>query len=624
MPSIAIYARKSTESEDRQILSIDSQVKELKEHAVREGLEVSRIFFESKSAKAPGRPVFNELFKSVQEGRIDGVLCWKLDRLARNPVDGGAVIWAMEERKLAAIYTPQRSFTNTSNDKFWMQLEFGMAKKYVDDLSDNVKRGLRAKLAAGWMPGMPPLGYLNDRNERTIIKDPERFSLVRRMWDLMLTSNYTPPQVLAIATRQWGLLTRAFRRIGGRPLARSAVYALFRNPFYYGAVVRRGEFFHGRHPPMVRKAEFDRVQRLLNSMSNPRPQKRTFAYTGLIRCGECGASVTAERKVNRQGHEYVYYHCTKRKSGTTCSQGVVQVQDLERQITAFLNSVTIPHPIAEWARNRVAEHQNEDQEQERAALESLKHRLAGCERELKELVNLRLRSLLTDEEYVTKKRELESEKCDVRESLQHSHGKSADATHAASDIFRFAETALELFTNGPQEVKRAIVQFTGSNLSLRDRILTILPQKPLVLLQRTARLKSPERSPFEPPNFGSTERQIGLGPVDKPTWCTLVDDVRIFFQQNRSVHTFKETLYLVRQELAEKATKRHLSAARRRVTVHQYGACPGRARSPESPARRTRAADRSVPSPSGTTFGSSSQSGRRALVGLGGARHGSG
>ena len=118
MPGIAIYARKSTESEDRQILSIDSQVRELKMHAVREGFQVEKVFTESMSAKAPGRPVFNELYMLIQKGKLDGIVCWKLDRLARNPVDGGAIIWAVEENKLKHLVTPQRSFNNTGKRTF--------------------------------------------------------------------------------------------------------------------------------------------------------------------------------------------------------------------------------------------------------------------------------------------------------------------------------------------------------------------------------------------------------------------------------------------------------------------------------------------------------------------------
>jgi DNA invertase Pin-like site-specific DNA recombinase/thiol-disulfide isomerase/thioredoxin len=174
MPRYLLYSRKSTESEDRQVLSIDSQIAELQDLARERQLDVVAVHRESRSAKAPGREVFGQVLADVAKGRVDGLLCWKLDRLARNPVDGGALIWAFDEGKVREIVTPGRTFTNTGNDKFWMSLEFGMAKKYVDDLSENVKRGNRAKLAQGWRPGNAPIGYLNDLGTKTIVPDPDR------------------------------------------------------------------------------------------------------------------------------------------------------------------------------------------------------------------------------------------------------------------------------------------------------------------------------------------------------------------------------------------------------------------------------------------------------------------
>src|SRR3990172_8654484 len=139
-----IYARKSSESEDRQILSIGSQINELKELAKRQKLDIKEIIQESKSAKAPGRPEFSNMLNRLYSGEAKGIICWKLDRLARNPVDGGSIIWAIKQNNIE-IVTPAQTYNQAGENSILMYIEFGMAQKYIDDLSKNVKRGLRAK-----------------------------------------------------------------------------------------------------------------------------------------------------------------------------------------------------------------------------------------------------------------------------------------------------------------------------------------------------------------------------------------------------------------------------------------------------------------------------------------------
>src|SRR5262249_9100094 len=154
-----------------------------------------------------------------------------------NPVDGGAVIWAIKQHELA-IVTPTQTFRQADDNIILMYIEFGMAQKYIDDLSRNVKRGLRTKVEKGWYPSIAPLGYLNNslktKGERDVVKDPERFALVRQMWDVMLTGQYTPPQILKRVNQEWGFRTRQMRKLGDKPLARSGIYRIFTDPFYYG------------------------------------------------------------------------------------------------------------------------------------------------------------------------------------------------------------------------------------------------------------------------------------------------------------------------------------------------------------------------------------------------------
>src|SRR5947208_4945483 len=172
----------------------------------------------------------------------------------------------------------------------------GYSKYYVDSLSENIRRGNRAKIERGWLPGMAPCGYINDRDTKTIVPDPDRFVLLRQMWDLMLTGAYPPRRIWEIANHEWGLRTKQRKRVGGKPLALSSVYKIFTNPFYAGVLEWEGRTFRGKHEPLITLDEFELVQRLLGRGTHSPRETQAFAYTGMIRCGECGFAVTAEHK----------------------------------------------------------------------------------------------------------------------------------------------------------------------------------------------------------------------------------------------------------------------------------------------------------------------------------------
>jgi DNA invertase Pin-like site-specific DNA recombinase len=512
------------------VLSIESQIKELEDFSKRLNLQISEILTESKSAKSPGRPIFNDMMKKLYKGQYSGVVCWKLDRLARNPIDGSALVWALDQGKISEILTPHGSFKNNSSDKFLMQIEFGIAKKYVDDLSDNVKRGNRAKLERGWLPGLPPLGYLNESTERTIIKDPERFPLIRKMWELLL-KGASPSRILEIANEKWGFRTRQGKKIGGKRLSMSGIYKIFGNSFYYGLIERKEGMYPGKHEPMITEDEFWKAQEILGRRGRPRPKKHEFAFTGLIRCGECGCMITAEEKINRYGYHYTYYRCTKKKQGPHCRQRCINKVDLENQITEYLEKIYIPQRLLHLAISYLKDEEKEESEKESDICRSLEKALVDCQRKLDNLNQMRLKDLISDEEYIKEKKALLEEKMKLEANLKNDYRKtSLDLTE---ETFLFASRAKESFQNGSLEDKRTILQGLGSNLFLKDKKLFIQIEKPLQIIERGLKVVKGKNSTLEPQKNCLFETKTRALASKFDSWWACVEDVRTFFEANR-------------------------------------------------------------------------------------------
>ncbi len=472
-----LYCRKSSEAEDRQILSIDSQRTEMERHAAAWGAKIVRVFEEAQSAKAPGRPIFEEMLREVEKGKAEGVIAWHPDRLARNSVDGGRIIYLLDKGQLKDLKFASFSFENNSQGKFMLSIIFGYSKYYVDSLSENVRRGMRAKVERGWLPNFAPAGYLNDRESGQIIPDPERFHAIERMWRLMLSGAANPRRIWKMAEKEWGLTTRTRKRIGGLPFTQSAIYKILKNPFYAGVIEWEGKTHPGKHQAMVTLGEFERVQGLLGRPGKPRRKTYEFPYTGFIRCDECGFMVTAEHKTNRWGSHYTYYHCSWRRPDYDCSQGSVAAERLEAQMAEFVEETTLPKKFHGFEMERLGALATEDQELLSKQKQALEAKAAALDRQLANLKNLRIRDILDDGEFLEERQKLTRERIGVTEEI----GKLAETGGRFEPyrlLIQFNKEAASRFRAGAPHEKRIILGILGSNPRLRDRELKIDVAKP--------------------------------------------------------------------------------------------------------------------------------------------------
>ena len=482
-PRYFLYARKSSENEDRQVASIPSQIDELKKLAQKYNLKVIDVLTEEKSAKAPGRPIFSQMVADIHKGVADGIICWKLDRLARNPIDGGTISWMLQQALIKHIQTFQKSYYPQDN-VLMMSLEFGMANQYIIDLSVNAKRGHRNKIQNGWYPHRPPLGYLNNKYQQPdlppIFRDPDSFPALKQLWETLLQKKCSLEKLHVVA-KEMNLKTQ-----DGKIISRPAFFRLFRNPFYYGSFLWLGEIYPGKHEPMISESDFHLAQLIIDNRSRPRAKFHSFAYTGLIRCGECGASITAEEKFKRQKngnfHHYTYYRCTKRIN-PKCSQMPVRKEILEAEIMKVLENIRIPPSFHKWALKYLKEEQEKEVVDREEVIFSQQRQLEGNRRKLDNLINMRINEEISVEEYERKKKELMQEKAKLEALLVDSNDRVKSWMNKAEELFSFAETAKKRFETGSLNEKREILACLGSNLTLMNRTLQIDVEKSLSILQ---------------------------------------------------------------------------------------------------------------------------------------------
>lgn len=479
--SYVIYARKSSESEDRQVLSIDSQIHELKSLALRHNVQVADILTEARSAKAPGRPVFGDMMRRVRRGHVQGVLCWKMDRLARNPYDAGLVLQAQLDGKLQRIITSDGIKTTDGNDRLLGTFEFALATKFIDDLRANVKRGNRTRLQNGWPTTRPPVGYLEERQGETvvIVKDPARFDLIRRLWDLILTGTIRPSRALQILNDEWGFRSRKTKHQGDNPMSISGLYGLLGNPFYKGINRRStGESYVGKHEPMVTPEEFARVQEILGRKARARPVDHDFTFSGLLHCASCGRALVGEQHIKPNGKRYVYYRCHRRRPGETCSELTLPEQVLRDQFAADLRRMSISKDAADWVRDNLSRSLESEFGQLQATRESVVKGIEQATKEEDALISLRVRGSIDDEAFDRRRAVIQDGKAHLQLKLERPLTSTADLLSRLDRALNFSKHAAEMFIDGTSVQQRQIMESVGSNYRVTGRKALYIANKP--------------------------------------------------------------------------------------------------------------------------------------------------
>ncbi len=466
-----LYMRKSTDSADRQVQSLDDQMNVMNELAERRGIIIIKTISESKSAKEPNaREGFNQMLDLIKLGQADGILAYAFDRLSRNPVDSANVKWLLQTKKIKHIVTQNRDYFPEDN-ALLLSIEDGMANEYIRKLRRDVKRGMVSKFKRGIYPGNAPIGYFNCRYDRDIKVDKNYFLLVRKMWDMLLSGKYSVPTIHRIVVEDWKMRTPKKKTTGGALISRSLVYKIFHNPFYMGIIKWGGMTQTGIHKSMVTPEEFELVQKIIKSNTKENCYKHVHAFTGLMRCPNCNCQITAETKI-KNGKKYSYYYCTGRSKYIKCDQKSKRLTlgQLEIQISEQISKIAIGYEFFQIAVAIIKESKSQKSKEKKVIHHQQEKALVESEKRKDRLANLLIDGVLEAEIYQEKMKAINKEIATLKIKLKRPK-KQGDLNQTCLDIFRFMNGVGETFNSADQETKRDILRSLGQKLYLKDRKL---------------------------------------------------------------------------------------------------------------------------------------------------------
>ena len=485
------YVRKSTEEKDRQALSKEAQIEEIK----RQFPDLDITFLkdengdigESMSAAKPGRPLFNKMIELLESGQYKGIIAWHPDRVSRNMPDASRVIWDIQMGIIDDLKFCNFTFEKTPEGIMMLQMIMSQAQYFSAKLSKDVKRGNAEKRKRGQLTGLVPIGYIsisatgNGRNTHAE-PDPKRFSVIRDAMLKYLSGDYSVTEIVAWLNDDCCFLTPRHAKTGGKPMTNTMFYKMLSNPRYAGMIPdpehpSNSDFYHkAAYKPMITIEEYNKIQKKLGQKGGPRlPHIYNFPLKGILTCGECCHAITAEKRIKNNGKTYVYYRCTHKSKEIKCSQKSITEEELARQLDELLSKYTISDELYKWGlkaldelakKEKVEQFNNQDLQHESQKI--LQKRLDG-------LLNLAADGVITSEEYKTKAQP-------IRERLKKMQEIQVEVNSRINDWYDIVEKTLthlfranENYKLGDIGTKRLIIDAIGSDAILIDKMVRIKP-----------------------------------------------------------------------------------------------------------------------------------------------------
>lgn len=457
MKHAVLYARVSTREQEKEGYSIPAQIKLLQDYAQRNGIDITKQFVEAESAKVSGRTAFNDMVAFLKKSKsVKSILVEKTDRLYRNLKDHVTIddldveIHLVKENEII-------SQESRSHAKFMHGIKVLMAKNYSDNLAEEVRKGITEKAKQGHFPSQAPYGYINNRNTRMVDVDESEAPFVRRAFELYATGQYSL-QSLCEKLYEEGFIYKS-----NKPkMNRSTLEKILKNLFYTGDFMLKGTFYAGKHEALVSLELFEKVQRTLSRSTFSSQAKHDFAFAGLISCGHCGCTVTAQI----QKQKYIYYHC----SGGTghCPEKYLREEVLIEQFSHAVRRIRANKDVIDLVIKALKESHVDEIKFHDERIKALQSHQTALYRRMDMIYTDKLDGHISHAFWETKNAQFKKELADTERKLAE-HGKANFAyLESGVRLLEIIQNASFLYDRQQPHEQRKLLNLLLLNISLKD------------------------------------------------------------------------------------------------------------------------------------------------------------
>ncbi len=506
------YCRVSSREQEETGYSLPAQEKLLKDYSLQKGFKIQKVFSVSESASGKKqRQVFGEMLEMLKKEHVKIIICEKVDRLTRNLRDAVLINEWINEDSEREVHFAKENWVLTrdskSNERFIWNIRVSVSQYYTDNLSEEVKKGQKEKIAQGWLPTKPPMGYktIGEKGHKIHVIDEKTAQIVKKAFDVYSTGDYSLQKALNVMY-EFGLRTR-----GGHKMAKSRFAALLSNPFYYGKVRWNNVLYEGSHESILTKEVFDSVQDVMIRKDTPKYSKHFYLFKGIIKCANCGGCVTWQKHKG-----WVYGYCNGYRG---CPKKSAVREDLiDNEVLDLLGKMQLKNSrIFGWAEKAIQSSHKEKNDLRQSSTEILNQRLKQIDTRFEKLYDDKIDSKITEHFYDSKLNQYSVEKEQLLSSLSRNASNEGRYTKLNGNLLKLSQRAYDIYTESSKDInkKRLILKFIYKNIGLgNDRELVTEYTEAFKLLVETINdtnssnvkfFKECANEKFEPSDFALTD-----------------------------------------------------------------------------------------------------------------------